>query len=245
MPRVHTALADASWSFGSEEKGVGVAAMRDVTARTIPWIPPTDRTGRGRPVDGIMPAGGLTETTRQTTSAEDPSSDAISFCLPIKWRLPVGTRYGYPKPTHQSGASGGCSCDSRPAEGWTAEAAIAFGEFVQPDTTTLSRVVNLATTSKKRYLVHLVSDASAAFVRQPSGQACRSRSAHSNALCPIKKLEGVGSRRPETCSSRVDGLPETNSTSRWTCSMTTPAACSRCSFCSLQALRRCCSCWSV
>ena len=132
MPRVHTALADASWSFGSEEKGVGVAAMRDVTARTIPWIPPTDRTGRGRPVDGIMPAGGLTETTRQTTSAEDPSSDAISFCLPIKWRLPVGTRYGYPKPTHQSGASGGCSCDSRPAEGWTAEAAIAFGEFVQP-----------------------------------------------------------------------------------------------------------------
>ena len=138
MPRVHTALADASWSFGSEEKGVGVAAMRDVTARTIPWIPPTDRTGRGRPVDGIMPAGGLTETTRQTTSAEDPSSDAISFCLPIKWRLPVGTRYGYPKPTHQSGASGGCSCDSRPAEGWTAEAAIAFGEFVQPSTTTLS-----------------------------------------------------------------------------------------------------------
>ena len=137
MPRVHTALADASWSFGSEEKGVGVAAMRDVTARTIPWIPPTDRTGIGRPVDGIMPAGGLTETTRQTTSAEDPSSDAISFCLPIKWRLPVGTRYGYPKPTHQSGASGGCSCDSRPAEGWTAEAAIAFGEFVQPDTTTL------------------------------------------------------------------------------------------------------------
>ena len=132
MPRVHTALADASWSFGSEEKGVGVAAMRDVTARTIPWIPPTDRTGRGRPVDGIMPAGGLTETTRQTTSAEDPSSDAISFCLPIKWRLPVGTRYGYPKPTHQSGASGGCSCDSRPAEGWTAEAAIAFGEFVCP-----------------------------------------------------------------------------------------------------------------
>ena len=138
MPRVHTALADASWSFGSEEKGVGVAAMRDVTARTIPWIPPTDRTGRGRPVDGIMPAGGLTETTRQTTSAEDPSSDAISFCLPIKWRLPVGTRYGYPKPTHQSGASGGCSCDSRPAEGWTAEAAIAFGEFVQPDTTNLT-----------------------------------------------------------------------------------------------------------
>lgn len=138
MPRVHTALADASWSFGSEEKGVGVAAMRDVTARTIPWIPPTDRTGRGRPVDGIMPAGGLTETTRQTTSAEDPSSDAISFCLPIKWRLPVGTRYGYPKPTHQSGASGGCSCDSRPAEGWTAEAAIAFGEFVQPCTTTLT-----------------------------------------------------------------------------------------------------------
>ena len=138
MPRVHTALADASWSFGSEEKGVGVAAMRDVTARTIPWIPPTDRTGRGRPVDGIMPAGGLTETTRQTTSAEDPSSDAISFCLPIKWRLPVGTRYGYPKPTHQSGASGGCSCDSRPAEGWTAEAAIAFGEFVQPCATTLS-----------------------------------------------------------------------------------------------------------
>ena len=140
MPRVHTALADASWSFGSEEKGVGVAAMRDVTARTIPWIPPTDRTGRGRPVDGIMPAGGLTETTRQTTSAEDPSSDAISFCLPIKWRLPVGTRYGYPKPTHQSGASGGCSCDSRPAEGWTAEAAIAFGEFVQPSTTTLKVV---------------------------------------------------------------------------------------------------------
>ena len=140
MPRVHTALADASWSFGSEEKGVGVAAMRDVTARTIPWIPPTDRTGRGRPVDGIMPAGGLTETTRQTTSAEDPSSDAISFCLPIKWRLPVGTRYGYPKPTHQSGASGGCSCDSRPAEGWTAEAAIAFGEFVQPDTTTLRKI---------------------------------------------------------------------------------------------------------
>ena len=139
MPRVHTALADASWSFGSEEKGVGVAAMRDVTARTIPWIPPTDRTGRGRPVDGIMPAGGLTETTRQTTSAEDPSSDAISFCLPIKWRLPVGTRYGYPKPTHQSGASGGCSCDSRPAEGWTAEAAIAFGEFVQPCATTLRR----------------------------------------------------------------------------------------------------------
>ena len=138
MPRVHTALADASWSFGSEEKGVGVAAMRDVTARTIPWIPPTDRTGRGRPVDGIMPAGGLTETTRQTTSAEDPSSDAISFCLPIKWRLPVGTRYGYPKPTHQSGASGGCSCDSRPAEGWTAEAAIAFGEFVQPCATTLN-----------------------------------------------------------------------------------------------------------
>ena len=138
MPRVHTALADASWSFGSEEKGVGVAAMRDVTARTIPWIPPTDRTGRGRPVDGIMPAGGLTETTRQTTSAEDPSSDAISFCLPIKWRLPVGTRYGYPKPTHQSGASGGCSCDSRPAEGWTAEAAIAFGEFVQPCATTLT-----------------------------------------------------------------------------------------------------------
>ena len=141
MPRVHTALADASWSFGSEEKGVGVAAMRDVTARTIPWIPPTDRTGRGRPVDGIMPAGGLTETTRQTTSAEDPSSDAISFCLPIKWRLPVGTRYGYPKPTHQSGASGGCSCDSRPAEGWTAEAAIAFGEFVQPCTTTLTLVL--------------------------------------------------------------------------------------------------------
>ena len=103
------------------------------------------------------------------------------------------------------------------------------------------------TTSKKRYmyLVHLVSDTLAAFVRQPSGQACRPRSAHSNALCPIKKLEGVGSWRPETCSSRVDGLPETNSTSRWTCSMTTPAACSRCSFCSLQALRRCCSCWSV
>ena len=141
MPRVHTALADASWSFGSEEKGVGVAAMRDVTARTIPWIPPTDRTGRGRQVDGIMPAGGLTETTRQTTSAEDPSSDAISFCLPIKWRLPVGTRYGYPKPTHQSGASGGCSCDSRPAEGWTAEAAIAFGEFVQPCATTLRNPV--------------------------------------------------------------------------------------------------------
>ena len=142
MPRVHTALADASWSFGSEEKGVGVAAMRDVTARTIPWIPPTDRTGRGRPVDGIMPAGGLTETTRQTTSAEDPSSDAISFCLPIKWRLPVGTRYGYPKPTHQSGASGGCSCDSRPAEGGRAEPAIAFGELVQPCTTTLITVIN-------------------------------------------------------------------------------------------------------
>ena len=151
MPRVHTALADASWSFGSEEKGVGVAAMRDVTARTIPWIPPTDRIGRGRQVDGIMPAGGLTETTRQTTSAEDPSSDAISFCLPIKWRLPVGTRYGYPKPTHQSGASGGCSCDSRPAEGWTAEAAIAFGEFVQPSTTTLTEVLTklrLPTTRK-------------------------------------------------------------------------------------------------
>ena len=124
---------------GVRRRGLGVAAMRDVTARTIPWIPPTDRTGRGRPVDGIMPAGGLTETTRQTTSAEDPSSDAISFCLPIKWRLPVGTRYRYPKPTHQSGASGGCSCDSRPAEGWTAEAAIAFGEFVQPCTTTLSQ----------------------------------------------------------------------------------------------------------
>ena len=108
-----------------------------------------------------------------------------------------------------------------------------------------SRSATMYTTSKKRYLVHLVSDTSAAFVRQPSGQACRPRSAHSNALCPIKKLEGVGSWRPETCSSRVDGLPETNSTSRWTCSMTTPAACSRCSFCSLQALRRCCSCWSV
>ena len=138
MPRVHTALADALWSFGSEEKGVGVAAMRDVTARTIPWIPPTDRTGRGRPVDGIMPAGGLTETTRQTTSAEDPSSDAISFCLPIKWRLTACTRYGYPKPTHQCGASGGRGGHARPAEGWTAEAAIAFGEFVQPGTTTLT-----------------------------------------------------------------------------------------------------------
>ena len=111
--------------------GFGVATMRDVTARTIARIPPTDRTGRGRQVDGIMPAGGLPETTRQTTSAEDPSSDAISFCLPIKWWLPVGTRYGYPKPTHQSGASGGCSCDSRPAEGGRAEAAIAVGELVQ------------------------------------------------------------------------------------------------------------------
>ena len=108
--------------------------MPDVTAWTTTWIPPTERTARGRPVDGIMPAGGLTETTRQTTSAEDPSSDAISFCLPIKWRLTACTRYGYPKPTHQCGASGGRSCDSRPAEVWTAEAAIAFGEFVQPDT---------------------------------------------------------------------------------------------------------------
>ena len=131
MPRVHTALADASWSFGSEEKGVGVAAMRDVTARTIPWIPPTDRTGRGRPVDGIMPAGGLTETTRQTTSAEDPSSDAISFCLPIKWRLTACTRYGYPKPTHQCGASGGRGGHARPAEGSRAEPAIAFGELIR------------------------------------------------------------------------------------------------------------------
>ena len=112
-----------------------VAAMRDVTARTIPWIPPTDRTGRGRPVDGIMPAGGLTETTRQTTSAEDPSSDAISFCLPIKWRLTACTRYGYPKPTHQCGASGGRGGHARPAEGWRAEPAIALGEFVQPCTT--------------------------------------------------------------------------------------------------------------
>ena len=86
MPRVHTALADASWSFGSEEKGVGVAAMRDVTARTIPWIPPTDRTGRGRPVDGIMPAGGLTDDDK----ADDISRRSIERRKLLK-SLPVGT----------------------------------------------------------------------------------------------------------------------------------------------------------
>ena len=112
--------------------------MRDVTARTTARIPPTDITGRGRQVDGIMPAGGLTETTRQTTSAEDPSSDAISFCLPIKWRLTVCTRYGYPKPTHQCGASGGRGGHARPAEGWRAEPAIALGELVEPCATTLT-----------------------------------------------------------------------------------------------------------
>ena len=111
--------------------------MPDVTAWTTTRIPPTERTGRGRQVDGIMPAGGLTETTRQTTSADNPSSDAISFCSPIKWRLTVCIRYGYPKPTHQCGASGGRGGHARPAEGWRAEPAIAFGEFVQPSTTTL------------------------------------------------------------------------------------------------------------
>ena len=192
MPRVHTALADASWSFGSEEKGVGVAAMRDVTARTIPWIPPTDRTGRGRPVDGIMPAGGLTETTRQTTSAEDPSSDAISFCLPIKWRLPVGTRYGYPKPTHQSGASGGCSCDSRPAEGWTAEAAIAFGEFVQPCATTGGENNSWQVWSRSRNPSRLHSG-------ERMTAATRPPHPHAHGQCggpaPAPKLEGAEERQ--------------------------------------------------
>ena len=112
--------------------------MRDVTARTTALIPPTDTTGRGRQVGGIMPAGGLTETMRQTTSAEDPSRDAISFCLPIKWRLTVCTRYGYPKPTHQCGASGGRGGHARPAEGWRAEPAIALGELVEPCATTLT-----------------------------------------------------------------------------------------------------------
>ena len=106
--------------------------MPDVTAWTTTRIPPTERTGRGRQVDGIMPAGGLTETTRQTTSADNPSSDAISFCSPIKWRLTVCIRYGYPKPTHQCGASGGRGGHARPAEGSRAEPAIAFGELVQP-----------------------------------------------------------------------------------------------------------------
>ena len=113
--------------------------MPDVTAWTTTRIPPTERTGRGRQVDGIMPAGGLTETTRQTTSADNPSSDAISFCSPIKWRLTVCIRYGYPKPTHQCGASGGRGGHARPAEGWRAEPAIAFGELVQPCATTLMR----------------------------------------------------------------------------------------------------------
>ena len=53
------------------------------------------------------------------------------------------TRYGYPKPTHQCGASGGRGGHARPAEGWRAEPAIAFGELVEPCTTTLTRSVNL------------------------------------------------------------------------------------------------------
>ena len=118
--------------------------MPDVTAWTTTRIPPTERTGRGRQVDGIMPAGGLTETTRQTTSADNPSSDAISFCSPIKWRLTVCIRYGYPKPTHQCGASGGRGGHARPAEGWRAEPAIAFGELVQPCTTTLKAGIKVA-----------------------------------------------------------------------------------------------------
>ena len=119
--------------------------MPDVTAWTTTLITPTERTGRGRQVDGIMPAGGLTETTRQTTSADNPSSDAISFCSPIKWRLTVCIRYGYPKPTHQCGASGGRGGHARPAEGWRAEPAIAFGELVQP--CTRLHLVHIAPTS--------------------------------------------------------------------------------------------------
>jgi hypothetical protein len=54
VPRVHTALADASWSFGSEEKGVGVAAMRDSAPDTRF---PVSRFGAG--VEPRFPVSGL------------------------------------------------------------------------------------------------------------------------------------------------------------------------------------------
>jgi hypothetical protein len=176
-----------------------------VTARTTARIPPTDTTGRGRQVDGIMPAGGLTETTRQTTSAEDPSSDAISFCLPIKWRLTVCTRYEYPKPTHQCGASGGRGGHARPAEGWTAEAAIAFSELVQPCATTLNRslTINL---NPSTCVVHLV-DApptnlqSAADLKETSLATWRRgrRAARADRACRKRRAAALP---PRACSRR-------------------------------------------